>query len=791
MWYKKSLILAIAVLFLFVFAGLGFAQNNSNVTQAGDNNQVAIDQTGDNNDATIDQAGVIYRNPRVYNVDYSFELVPDPAKIDRDRDLKVWIPIPREWDSQKNVKIVSIEPEPQNKYTDPEYGNKIFYWNFGEYPESSSYVVTAKYRFESYEVHAMVDTAMVKPYDKTSELYKLYTKSGHIINITPKVRKLAQIAIGEERNPYLQAKRIHEFVRKKMRYKSHRLKRGSGTKCLLDFPVVDKKTGEEHYEGACGQYSALFIALCRSVGIPARSVYGRIGWVPFRNKGISKMFSKLDTVLTDDGFAGAQHHGMSPHMWAEFYLPDYGWIPAMTGEFGRLSNKKVIMSKGRDIHLGPNIPQKHHDGYGFQWVPIYEGRVDGLLSAVWNIGKIQSAISRVYHTLDPFPADALSDYSEKVFQKDNSNKKLAKFRKTILGKMDYYTRAIPNRDTEFSKMYSESIWTRSLQYEYDAFVCHMLRKVMGDEKFSQLSKEYEELRTNSSRPVETSRFIQMAGNIYGESLEWFFKQWEKTNGLPHLKLDGVTLKKEGNGWKIKGQLIQSGSSFFKMPVEFSLATEKGPELYTIWQKDRIADFEFQTANKPITLRVDPNNDILKLQTMPLQLSCFWDGYPNITLIYGTTSESEANRTAAERFNNEYLGLSSEIIKSDTSVTDKDLNTECVILFGRPVTNKISKRFKNNFKIKFNGDKFSYKGKNYVKSTEGAAQIINHPLRARGQLILYAGLSGSAMLQFCDLYFYDAPHSYIIYDGERNINSGDWEEDRDLFRKFEKYDDNNN
>ena len=57
-------------------------------------------------------AELVYRNPRVYDVDYSFELAPDPAKIDRAKDLKLWVPIPREWDSQKAVKVVSVNPPP-------------------------------------------------------------------------------------------------------------------------------------------------------------------------------------------------------------------------------------------------------------------------------------------------------------------------------------------------------------------------------------------------------------------------------------------------------------------------------------------------------------------------------------------------------------------------------------------------------------------------------------------------------------------------------------------------------
>lgn len=51
--------------------------------------------------------------------------------------------------------------------------------------------------------------------------------------------------------------------------------------------------------GECGDYSALFVALCRAAGIPARSQVGF--WV------------KKDS---------------SPHVWAEFYLPGVGWIPA-------------------------------------------------------------------------------------------------------------------------------------------------------------------------------------------------------------------------------------------------------------------------------------------------------------------------------------------------------------------------------------------------------------------------------------------------------------------------------
>ena len=148
------------------------------------------------------------------------------------------------------------------------------------------------------------------------------------------------------------------------------------------------------------------------------------------------------------------------------------------------------------------------------------------------------------------------------------------------------------------------------------------------------------------------------------------------------------------------------------------------------------------------------------------------------------SESETNKTAAEQFN-KYLGLSPEIIKPDTSITDNDLNTECVVLFGRPSINKISKRFEEIFPIAFNGNTFIDNGISYSGTSQGLAQITEHPLKPKGQFILYAGLSASAMLQFGDLYLYDAYASYVIFDRDKQLVSGDWEyEDSDLVWTFE-------
>jgi len=353
--------------------------------------------------------GVIYRNPRVYNVDYSFEMVPDPNKIDRAKDLKVWLSIPREWDSQKAVKIISVEPEPHARYVDPEYGNPMLFWDFGKEPEQASYKVDVKFRLESYEVSVKVDPELVGSYDKTTKDYALYTRSTHTISITPKIREMAHEAIGDEKNPYLQAKRILAFVRKKVHFKVLDFERGRGIKCLLDYPVINEKTGEEYYEGCCSQDTALFVALCRAVGIPARSVSGYIRWCPWVKSDDLKARYPFETKISPEGLATTQFYTeLDAHMWGECFIPNYGWIPT-DGKIEHQNNKRWIMSKGRDIQVGPCAPQEDSDGYGAWWVALHNGRAD-MGMAVMNIAKIHTSKIKVLHHSAPFPVVKYSVY---------------------------------------------------------------------------------------------------------------------------------------------------------------------------------------------------------------------------------------------------------------------------------------------------------------------------------------------------------------------------------------------
>lgn len=563
--------------------------------------------------------GVIYRNPRVYNVEYSFEMFLDPNKVDRSKDLKLWVPIPREWDSQKAVKIISIEPDPHANYVDPEYGNPMLFWDFGKDPVRPSYKVHVKYRLEQYDVHSNIDPNRIGNYDKTSEDYILYTRSTNSVTITDKVRELAKTAVGDEKNLYMQVKRIYKFVRDKMYYgRPSGLGWKRSVETILDRPVIDPKTGQECYPGICWDQSMVFVALCRAAGIPARNVIAWWDVSPWirptpENPELAVFFWEHSV----DGLAVSSKGNLGGHGWAEVYLPNYGWVP-VDPTFGRVgcsnvNNRAVIITKGRDIQIDPNAGQERYGVYREIGGHLSDGRAGLLLRGVFHASTIQRVKIELLHHPDPFPADAITEYTAKLYLEAEAEKSLGLYRKRVLRWLDQNTREHIGKISALAQAYKKEPRAR---YEHEAFICHMLRKVVGDKKFSDIFETYTNLRVKSGQPVSTARFQKIAEDVYGQPLDWFFKQWVGYTELPQLQLDAVTFSENEKGWYVRGNLRQLNKSPFRLPVELVVETEKATEHRTLWLEERNTDFEFCTTNRPKSVLVDSNNNILQIRKMP-------------------------------------------------------------------------------------------------------------------------------------------------------------------------------
>ena len=208
--------------------------------------------------------------------------------------LKVWIPYPVETDSQKDIKTVTIEPAQFWKSgpdTKADLGNIYFEIPLDQLTNDLS--IKVQFTFNQYQQNFEIDPSKVGTYDTESSLYKTYTTSAGNTTITSEIKAKALAIVGSEKNPYLQAKKIFNYITNNVKYSytPHAYLQESG--------MPESVYVHTYNVGDCGAQSIYFCALCRSLGIPARSIGG------FQ-------------ILVEGG---------SPHFWSEIYLPNYGWVP--------------------------------------------------------------------------------------------------------------------------------------------------------------------------------------------------------------------------------------------------------------------------------------------------------------------------------------------------------------------------------------------------------------------------------------------------------------------------------
>jgi hypothetical protein len=454
------------------------------------------------------------------------------------------------------------------------------------------------------------------------------------------------------------------------------------------------------------------------------------------------------------------------------------------------------MSKGRDVMLGPSVPEEESGGYGFQWVLIHEGRVDALMTGVWNIARIRTAKIKMFHQSDPFPADGLVAYPKHDISGENVTEE--HLRKWRMGALARPSRTAMGRGVGLDHPTLEQMNPR-FKGDAEAFVLHMLRRELGDQTFRELTARYLERRLESGEPVATTSFQKLAEDIGGRPLDWFFDQWVNGTTLPRLALKEIKAEEEEGGWRVRGRILDEGggAAAFRFPVELELITENGSERHEVWMDAGSANIDLRSGDEPNKLTVDPDYELLKIQRMPPRLWWYWHVCPETVLVYGTVGEAEANRGAAERLNEWYLGYGQEAVQADVRVRQEDLETKCIMLFGRPSTNAISHRLEEVFPVQFQESAFSWSGTTYTQPTQGVAQIVESPFNPARIVILYAGLSGEATmnpfafgsgkLEIDDGWYpHESDASYYIFDGFEKLASGDWEEyDRDLVWDFRR------
>jgi transglutaminase-like putative cysteine protease len=134
--------------------------------------------------------------------------------------------------------------------------------------------------------------------------------------------QLAERIIGRIKDPVAQAKAIYDWVVDNTVYDVSLPGSGSGD--------VRKQLIRGEYGGRSADINGLFVSLCRSVGIPARCVYGL-------RVGPSRLFRSLG-LTSNDATRGQ-------HVRAEFYSPGFGWIPVDPSDVRRAISLETLSER--------------------------------------------------------------------------------------------------------------------------------------------------------------------------------------------------------------------------------------------------------------------------------------------------------------------------------------------------------------------------------------------------------------------------------------------------------------
>jgi aminopeptidase N len=155
-------------------------------------------------------------------------------------------------------------------------------------------------------------------------------------------------------------------------------------------------------------------------------------------------------------------------------------------------------------------------------------------------------------------------------------------------------------------------------YPKGALVLHMLRQQLGDAAFFATLKHF--LHRHAFEPVDTGDFIRSVKTVTGQNLDWFFDQWLFKPGHPVFDVRSewdpgrkvVVLK------VAQVQDFTRGIPVFRVPVSVAIVNAAGRSTSQVWIREREDTFEFSSETRPLLVRFDPENLLLKEVAFPKQ-----------------------------------------------------------------------------------------------------------------------------------------------------------------------------
>ena len=156
-------------------------------------------------------------------------------------------------------------------------------------------------------------------------------------------------------------------------------------------------------------------------------------------------------------------------------------------------------------------------------------------------------------------------------------------------------------------------------YPKGALVLHMLRTIVGDDQFFRVLSHF--LHAHAFDAVDTNDFIRSVKTVTGQNLDWFFDQWLYKPGHPVFDVRSAwdPARRVVTVTVAQVQDFTRGIPVFRVPVSIAVVTAGGKVARTVWVREKAETFEFPAETKPLLVRFDEGNALLKEVTFPKEL----------------------------------------------------------------------------------------------------------------------------------------------------------------------------
>ncbi|MGD2245524.1 MAG: M1 family metallopeptidase [Candidatus Aminicenantes bacterium] len=156
-------------------------------------------------------------------------------------------------------------------------------------------------------------------------------------------------------------------------------------------------------------------------------------------------------------------------------------------------------------------------------------------------------------------------------------------------------------------------------YPKGACVLHMLRFILGDKPFFRTLKHF--LHKHEFQAVDTHDLMTAVKEVTGQNLDWFFEQYIFQPGHP---VFDISTNWDKNSQKlilkvVQTQDISQGIPVYSTPVIIGITTPEKKISEKVWIKKKEQVFEFPANTKPLLVRFDEGNYLLKEWTFEKSL----------------------------------------------------------------------------------------------------------------------------------------------------------------------------